>query len=71
MLYDLYCDESRQDLLVKKTSITPNNRYVCIGGIMLPNEKRGKIKVRYVSIFKEKHNLFGELKWGNVSTNKS
>lgn len=69
MLYDLYCDESRQDLLVKKSSITPNNRYVCIGGIVIPNEKREKLKSD-IKDLKEKHNLFGELKWGNVSTNK-
>jgi hypothetical protein len=69
MLYDLFCDESRQDLLVKKTSVTPNNRYVCIGGIMLPNAQREKLKSD-IKDLKEKHNLFGELKWGNVSTNK-
>lgn len=69
MLYDLYCDESRQDLLVKKTSINSHNRYVCIGGIMIPNDKREKLKSD-IKDLKEKHNLFGELKWGNVSTNK-
>ena len=69
MLYDLYCDESRQDLIVKKSSISLNNRYICIGGVMVPNEQREKQKSD-IKELKQKHNLFGELKWGNVSTNK-
>ena len=33
MLIDVYCDESRQDLLVNKSQINEFNRYVCIGKI--------------------------------------
>ncbi len=69
MLYDLYCDESRQDLIVKRSSINSNNRYICIGGIMVPNGHREKLKSD-IKELKQKHNLFGELKWGSVSTNK-
>lgn len=69
MLYDVYCDESRQDLLVEKSSIDNHNRFVCIGGIMLPTEKREELK-KLIKGLKEKHNLYGELKWGNVSPNK-
>ena len=69
MRYDLYCDESRQDLLVKKSSIDINNRYVCIGGIMLKTEDREKLKLN-IKELKEKYSVYGELKWGNVSENK-
>lgn len=69
MLYDVYCDESRQDLLVEKSSINIYNRFVCIGGIIIPTEKRDGLKDS-IKELKEKHNLFGELKWGNVSPNK-
>lgn len=69
MRYDLYCDESRQDLLVKKSSININNRYVCIGGIMIGTENREKLKAD-IKELKKKHSVYGELKWGNVSENK-
>ena len=69
MLYDVYCDESRQDLIVKKSSIATHNRFVCIGGIMIPTERREELKDS-IKRLKEMHNLFGELKWGNVSPNK-
>lgn len=44
MLIDVYCDESRQDLLVNKSQINEFNRYVCIGGIWVPYEKRAYLK---------------------------
>lgn len=69
MKYDLYCDESRQDLLVNKDSINANNQFVCIGGIMIKSELREEIK-KGIKDLKEKHKVYGELKWGNVSNNK-
>ncbi|WP_446786640.1 DUF3800 domain-containing protein [Macellibacteroides fermentans] len=69
MLYDVYCDESRQDLIVRRSSISDQNRYVCIGGMMLPSESRENFKSS-IKELKSKHNLFGELRWGNVSNNK-
>jgi hypothetical protein len=69
MLFDIYCDESRQDLIVEKSSVNDYNRFVCIGGIMMPTEKREVLK-NAIKDLKEKHNLYGELKWGNVSPNK-
>lgn len=69
MLIDIYCDESRQDLLVNKASIKANNRYVCFGGIWVPNEKRNKLKQQINSI-KQRHRISGEFKWGNVSNSK-
>lgn len=69
MVFDIYCDESRQDLLVEKSSITENNRYVCIGGILLPTENRESLKMK-IKDLKQQHEVYGELKWGNVSSNK-
>lgn len=69
MLFDIYCDESRQDLLVEKSSIAENNRYVCIGGIMLPNKNRENLKIK-IKELKQQYEVYGELKWGNVSSNK-
>lgn len=66
---DLYCDESRQDLLVNKTAITPSNRYVTIGGILVPREKRALLKER-INGLKQQYDIVKEFKWGNVSENK-
>lgn len=67
--YDLYCDESRQDLLVKKSSIHTNNRFACIGGIKIKTSSRETIKLN-IKKLKEEYSVYGELKWGNVSENK-
>lgn len=69
MIYDIYCDESRQDLLINKEAITPNNKYACIGGLMLPRSKRKNLK-KQIAELRIKHGVFGELKWGTVSNNK-
>jgi len=69
MFYDIYCDESRQDLLVRKESIAPYNRFVCIGGLMVPREQREMLKNK-IKALKTKHAVFGELRWGSVSCNK-
>lgn len=66
---DLYCDESRQDLLVNKNAITANNRYVCIGGLLVPREKRADLKNR-INVLKKQYGIINEFKWGNVSNNK-
>lgn len=69
MKYDIYCDESRQDLLVNKEIISDNNKYACIGGLLVKRSKRNELKSR-IKKLKEKHKVFGELKWGTVSDNK-
>lgn len=66
---DLYCDESRQDLLVNKGAITPNNQYVCIGGLAVPREKRNELKSK-INDLKKQYGIVNEFKWGNVSANK-
>lgn len=69
MLIDIYCDESRQDLLVNKANIKTNDRYACFGGIWVPNEKRSKLK-QQINNIKQEYGIHGEFKWGNVSNNK-
>lgn len=69
MQFDIYCDESRQDLLVSKDSITDNNRYVCFGGLIVPLEKRDNLK-KEINNLKKKYCINNEFKWGNVSKNK-
>lgn len=69
MNYDIYCDESRQDLLVSASSITPTNRYCCIGGLMLPFDLRKSLKEE-IKKLRDKHTVYGELKWGTVSASK-
>lgn len=65
----IFCDESRQDLLASKKSISEHNRYTCIGGIMIPSCKLEDIKSK-MSVLRKKHNVCGELKWGTVSPSK-
>ena len=66
---DLYCDESRQDLLVNKDAISPTNRYVSIGGLLVPRIKRRYLKHR-INELKQQYGIKNEFKWGNVSSNK-
>lgn len=66
---EIYCDESRQDLFFNKNSITDENRYIFIGGIMIDNKNRDAIK-RQINELKEKYNLNkkAELKWNRVTS---
>lgn len=69
MDYDIYCDESRQDLLTSPASITATNRFCCIGGLMLATESRTALKSK-IKKLRDKYSVYGELKWGTVSENK-
>lgn len=68
-MVELYCDESRQDLFFNKNSITDNNKYIFIGGIMIKKDNRNKIK-KELNDLKEKYNLNikTELKWNRVTS---
>lgn len=66
---DLYCDESRQDLLSNQKAINDTNKYSCIGGLLVPREHREQLKSKINSL-KQDFSVNGEFKWGNVSTNK-
>lgn len=69
MVIDIYCDESRQDLLASKTSISEDNKFCCIGGVMVPADARAEIKAK-IKALKEKHCVYGEIKWSTVSPSK-
>lgn len=69
MKFEVYCDESRQDLFNNKNSITPNNRYICIGGIWIESKMREKFKSD-VKGLQKKHHVFGEFKWKTVTPSK-
>lgn len=66
---EIYCDESRQDLFFNFNSISENNKYIFIGGIMINVDNRDKIK-KEINNLKEKYNLNRktELKWNRVTT---
>ena len=66
---EIYCDESRQDLFFNENSITDNNKYIFIGGVMINKDNRDKIK-KEINDLKEKYNLNKktELKWNRVTT---
>ena len=69
MVIDIYCDESRQDLLASKASISEGNKFCCIGGIMVSMDARAEIKAN-IKALKEKYGVYGEVKWSTVSPNK-
>lgn len=69
MIFDLFCDESRQDLLASASSITETNRFCCIGGLSIPTGKMETIKSR-IKLLKKQHDVLGEIKWGTVSNSK-
>ena len=69
MKIDIYCDESRQDLLASSLSVGENNKYCCIGGLLLSADSRPRVKAALKAL-KEKYQIYGEIKWGTVSPNK-
>lgn len=66
MKLEIYCDESRQDLLAERGSISETNRYCCIGGLMVESDCRQEVKSKIHDLM-ERHNVHGELKWTTVS----
>lgn len=65
----IFCDESRQDLLVSRNSIGEGNLYSCIGGIMVPDSGKTALKIQ-INQIRKKYDGFKELKWGTVSPSK-
>ncbi len=63
MRFDVYCDESRPDLL---SSEKPTGRYMVIGSLWLETENRALFK-KQVHELREKHRIGGEFKWQKVS----
>ena len=70
-MYEVYCDESRQDLFYNKNAITDTNKYMFIGGIMIEQKDRVKIK-NILNNIKQKYNLNikSELKWNRITNSK-
>ncbi len=66
MRFDVYCDESRPDLLASKKSPA---KYLVIGGLWLPTAKREEFKKQIHSL-RDKHKIGGEFKWRKVSPSK-
>ncbi len=62
MDFEIYCDESCQEVLTDKKS----HKYMAIGGIWIPAENRVDLKSELNKI-KDKYNYRVEFKWNKVS----
>lgn len=62
MDFEIYCDESGLEALTEKTA----HKYMAIGGIWMPAGYRLEFK-NAINAIKEKHQVYGELKWSKVS----
>lgn len=66
MKFDVYCDESRPDLL---SSSKTSAQYMVIGSLWLRTEARDQIKAE-VHALRNKHKIGGEFKWQKVSPSR-
>ena len=66
MKFEVYCDEAMPDLF---TSKKPGGQYLMIGSLWLPADLRTEAKEK-VSVIREKHNTWGEIKWSKVSPSR-
>ena len=66
MQFDIYCDESRPDLL---SSHKPQAQYMLIGSLWLPKDRRDKFK-QDIHALRNKHKIGREFKWQKVSPSK-
>lgn len=69
MKIEIYCDESRHDLLANQQIVTENNRYTVIGGVWLESSIRENLK-NEIKALREKYHTYGEIKWNNVSDSR-
>ncbi|MCP4230766.1 MAG: DUF3800 domain-containing protein, partial [bacterium] len=67
MEFDIYCDESRQDLFNSKSAGSGN--YIILGGVWFETEQREFLKDKIKEI-QCKHGKFYEMKWKSVSDAK-
>lgn len=65
MDFEVYCDESRQDLISKKQV----EQYLMIGSLWLPADVRKNVKLDIAQL-REKHSVRGEIKWSKISSSK-
>lgn len=66
MEFEVYCDEAMPDLF---TSEKPPARHLMIGSLWLPATLRNEIKGK-VADLREKHDVWGEIKWRKVSPSR-
>jgi hypothetical protein len=66
MKFDVYCDESRPDLL---GSNRPQGQFMVIGSLWLPTEDRQEFK-REIHELRNQHRIGGEFKWQKVSPSR-
>jgi len=67
MKFEIYCDESRPDLFTSKAQ--QKDRYLLIGGIWLPADKRIEIKQK-IRELKNKRKIGGQIKWQKISKSR-
>ena len=60
MFLEVYCDESRQDLLINKEKISSNNKYTVLGGIWIDKDYKNLFKDK-VKELRSKYNVYGEI----------
>ncbi len=70
-MIEVYCDESRPELLStpREKINSTDEKYMLIGGIWVPYATREELK-NAIKNLREKHLVFGEIKWRNVSPSK-
>jgi len=66
MKFEVYCDESRPDLL---GSSRPGGQFMVIGSLWLPAEDRDTFK-REIHELRDQHRIGGEFKWQKVSPSR-
>ncbi|MFO7857792.1 MAG: DUF3800 domain-containing protein [Ectothiorhodospiraceae bacterium] len=66
MKFDVYCDESRPDLL---GSDHPQGQFMVIGGLWLPTSERDAFKAE-IHQLRDRHRIGGEFKWQKVSPSR-
>jgi len=66
MRFEVYCDESRPDLLV---SAKPGARFMVIGSLWLRADDRDEFKTR-IHELRDRHRVGGEFKWQKVSPSR-
>ena len=64
MLFEVYCDESNQDIFTQKER--NHLQYMTIGSLWIPASIRKEAKEKII-VIREKHKKFGEIKWSKVS----
>jgi hypothetical protein len=63
--WEIYCDESRHDLLANPQP----GEYFLLGSLWLPSSQRLQVR-EDIRALREKHHVWGEFKWTKVSPNK-